>query len=87
MTDVTSDERLPPGAGGCLAGPALGLLRQWETPDTEILERVGADDQPDRLPDPLAQLFRVVHSPEAELDGNEDGRPFHVADDIQRMVH
>jgi hypothetical protein len=77
----------PAGGPGRLARPALGLFRQGEAPDTEVLERVGADDQPDRLTDPISQLLRVVRSSEAEFDGNEDGRPFHVADDIQRMVH
>jgi hypothetical protein len=66
---------------------ALGRLRQREAPDAEVLQGLGADDQPDGLTDPLSQLLRVIGRKEAKLDGDEDGRSFHVADDIHRMVH
>jgi hypothetical protein len=66
---------------------ALGTLRQREAPDAKVLQGLGADDQTDGLSDPISQLLRVIGRTETELDGDEDGRSFHVADDIHRMVH
>jgi hypothetical protein len=61
--------------------------RERKAPDAEILQRVAADDQSDRLADPLGELFGILGGLESELHGNENWGPAHPADDIQRMVH
>jgi hypothetical protein len=61
--------------------------RERKAPDAEILERVAADDQADRLADPFRELLGILGGLETELHGNENRGPAHPADDIQRMVH